>query len=85
MAATIYFVRGTPTSEEMDVWRIPASSTAQTRIPEQITHHNARVAYLSWLDYRTLIYSATAEDGSGQWLYSMDVEHRIPPSREFRN
>jgi Tol biopolymer transport system component len=74
----IYFVRGTPTSEEMDVWRIPASITAQAPLPEQITHHNARVAYLSWLDYRTLIYSATAEDGSGQWLYSMDVEHRIP-------
>jgi Tol biopolymer transport system component len=25
-----------------------------------------------------LIYSATAEDGSGQWLYAIDVEHRIP-------
>ena len=24
------------------------------------------------------IYSATAEDGSGQWLYAIDVEHRIP-------
>ena len=26
----------------------------------------------------TLIYSATAEDGSGDWLYAVDVEHRIP-------
>jgi Tol biopolymer transport system component len=25
-----------------------------------------------------LIYSATAQDGSGQWLYAVDVEHRIP-------
>ena len=33
-----------------------------------MTHHNARVAYLSWLDSRTLIYSATAEDGSGLWF-----------------
>jgi hypothetical protein len=36
------------------------------------------VAYPAWLDARTLIYSATAEDGSGQWLYALDVEHRIP-------
>jgi Tol biopolymer transport system component/DNA-binding winged helix-turn-helix (wHTH) protein len=74
----IYFVRGTPTTEEMDIWRIPASITSQPSIPERITHFNARVAYLDWLDSRTLIFSATADDGSGQWLYSMDVDHRIP-------
>jgi Tol biopolymer transport system component len=74
----IYFVLGTPSTEEMDIWRIPIASTSQAPTPERITHHNARVAYLSWLDSRTLLYSATAEDGSGQWLYSIDVEHRIP-------
>jgi Tol biopolymer transport system component/DNA-binding winged helix-turn-helix (wHTH) protein len=74
----IYFVAGTPTTEEMDIWRIPAFITNPPPIPERITHLNARVAYLAWLNSRTLIYSATAEDGSGQWLYSMDVEHRIP-------
>ena len=74
----IYFVGGTPSTEEMDIWRIPITSTSQAPAPERMTHHNARVAYLSWLDSRTLLYSATAEDGSGQWLYSMDVEHRIP-------
>jgi Tol biopolymer transport system component len=36
------------------------------------------VEYPAWLDARTLIYSTTAEDGSGQWLYAIDVEHRIP-------
>jgi Tol biopolymer transport system component len=30
------------------------------------------------LDDRTLIYSGTANDGSGQWLYALDVEQRIP-------
>jgi Tol biopolymer transport system component len=74
----IYFVRGTPTTEEMDIWRIPASSLSKSAIPERITHFNARVAYLAWLDPRTLIFSATAEDGSGQWLYSMDINHRTP-------
>ena len=60
-------------------------SLANPRSPERNDRHgganhshNARVAYLAWLDARTLIYSATAEDGSGQWLYAIDVEHRIP-------
>src|SRR5256885_9735995 len=30
------------------------------------------------LDNRTLMYLAGDPDGSGPWLYSMDVEHRIP-------
>ena len=45
---------------------------------EQITFHHAWVGYPAWLDARTLIYSATADDGSGRWLYAIDVEHRIP-------
>ncbi len=71
----IYFVRGLMATEEMDIWRIPSAGQAG---PERITRHNARVAYPAWLDSRTLIYAATAEDGSGDWLYAMDVEHRIP-------
>jgi DNA-binding winged helix-turn-helix (wHTH) protein len=77
----IYFASGTPTTEEMDIWRIPASARAP--VAERITHNKTRVAYLGWLDTRTLIYSATAEDGPGQWLYSMDVEHRIPHRVSF--
>ena len=74
----IYFVRGSPTTEEMDIWRIPVAASGAPSQPERITYHNARVAFPAWLDARTLIYSATAEDGSGQWLYSLDVERRIP-------
>ncbi len=69
----IYFVKGTPTTD-MDIWRIPARGGNA----EQITFHHAWVGYPAWLDARTLIYSATADDGSGRWLYAMDVEHRIP-------
>lgn len=79
----VYFVSGTPTTEEMDIWRIPARTTSRPLIPERITYHNSRVAYLSWLDSRTLVYSATAADGSGEWLYSLDVEHRIPHRVSF--
>jgi Tol biopolymer transport system component len=68
----IYFVKGTPTTDT-DIWRIPARGGNA----EPITSHHAWVGYPAWLDPRTLIYSATAEDGSGRWLYSIDVEHRI--------
>jgi serine/threonine protein kinase/Tol biopolymer transport system component len=74
----VYFVRGILPTEEMDIWRIPVPSSNTAATPERITSHNARVAYPAWLDARTLIYSATAEDGSGQWLYAVDAEHRIP-------
>jgi Tol biopolymer transport system component len=70
---SIYFVKGTPTTD-MDIWRIPAKGGDA----EQITFHHAWVGYPAWLDARTLIYAATAADGSGRWLYAVDVEHRIP-------
>jgi serine/threonine protein kinase/Tol biopolymer transport system component len=74
----IYFVSGIPQTDELDIWRIPVSETETAATPVRITRHNARVEYPAWLDARTLIYSATAEDGSGQWLYAIDVERRIP-------
>lgn len=56
------------------MWRIPADGGE----PQRLTHHNSRVGYPAFLDNRTLIYSATAEDGSGFWLYAIDVERSIP-------
>jgi serine/threonine protein kinase/Tol biopolymer transport system component len=69
----IYFVRGFPPNE-MDVWRIRPDGSE----PERLTHHNSKVGYPALIDNRTLIYSATAEDGSGFWLYAMDVERKVP-------
>lgn len=68
----IYFVRGRP-PDEMDVWRIPAAGGT----PERITSHNAYVAYPVMLDARKLLYLAKSEDGSGPWIYAVDVERRI--------
>jgi Tol biopolymer transport system component/predicted Ser/Thr protein kinase len=61
-------------STEADIWRVPTSGGEA----EQITHHNSHVAYPVFLDNRTLLYRATAGDGTGWALYGMDVEHRIP-------
>jgi serine/threonine protein kinase/Tol biopolymer transport system component len=74
----VYLVMGSIATDELDIWRIPLVANETDATPDRITSHNARIADLAWLDDRTLIYSATAEDGSGNWLYAVDVEHRIP-------
>ena len=69
----IYFVQGS-LPDKLDIWRIaPAGGS-----PERITSHNGHVIYPVLLDPRTLLYLASDPDGSGPWLYSVDVNHRIP-------
>jgi Tol biopolymer transport system component len=72
-AAFLYFVQG-ELPDKLDVWRIPSAGGT----PERITYHNARVSHPVLLDRRTLMYLAGDADGSGPFLYSMDVDHRIP-------
>jgi Tol biopolymer transport system component len=72
-AAFIYFVQGS-LPDKLDIWRIsPAGGN-----PERITSQIGRVNYPVLLDRRTLLYLASDSDESGPWLYSMDVERRIP-------
>jgi serine/threonine protein kinase/Tol biopolymer transport system component len=68
----IYFVRGEPPAH-WDVWRLRPSGAD----PERITFHNTRVSYPVLLDPRTLVYLATDVDGSGPWLYVMDVPLKL--------
>ena len=65
---TLYFTHGIPPND-MDIWRIPATGGQ----PERVTHHNSRVGYPVPLDDQTLLYTATASDGTGPWLYSIDL------------
>lgn len=69
----IYFVQGS-VPDKFDIWRIAASGGT----PERITSQNTRISHPVLLDRRTLLYLATDSDGSGPWLFSIDVEHRIP-------
>jgi len=69
----IYFVHGS-LPDKLDIWRIPSAGGT----PERITSNNGYVTHPVLLDRRTLMYLATDPDGSGPWLYSIDVERRIP-------
>jgi serine/threonine protein kinase/Tol biopolymer transport system component len=64
----IYFARGVPPAN-WDIWRIRPSGADL----ERVTFHDTKVSYPVLLDARTLLYLATDADGSGPWLYVMDV------------
>ena len=68
----IYFVLGNASVYEMDLWRVrPEGGEA-----ERITHHNTDIRNPVAIDNHTLLYVAKAEDGSGPYLYAVDVERR---------
>jgi Tol biopolymer transport system component len=63
----------------MDIWRI--RPTGET--PERMTNHNSVVSYPVFLNDRTLIYLASDADGSGPWIYSLEVGKRTPRRLSF--
>jgi Tol biopolymer transport system component len=68
----IYFVHG-PQPDGLNVWRVrPSGGTA-----EQLTAHPAAINHVAVVDDHTLLYVARAEDGSGPWLWSLDIERRV--------
>jgi Tol biopolymer transport system component len=76
--AYIYFARGIP-PDEWDIWRVRPSGAGL----ERITFHNSRVSHPVLLDERTLVYLASDRQGSGPWLYAMNVEQRVPHRISF--
>jgi len=74
----IYFARGLP-PDDWDIWRIHPSGAGL----ERITFHDSRVSHLVLLDERTLVYLAADPQGSGPWLYALNVEQRVPHRISF--
>jgi Tol biopolymer transport system component len=72
-SAFIYFVKGS-LPDKLDIWRIPPTGGT----PERVTSNDGRMTHPVLLNRRTLLYLASDPDGSGPWLYSMDVERRVP-------
>jgi len=57
----------------MNIWRVrPTGGT-----PEQLTSLGTAANFLAPLDERTLLYMAPARDGSGPWLWSLDVDTKL--------
>jgi Tol biopolymer transport system component len=71
--AYIYFVQGVP-PDDWDLWRIQADGTQ----PQRLTNQHSRLTYPVLLDARNLAYLATDADGSGPWLYVLDLKERRP-------
>jgi Tol biopolymer transport system component len=69
--AFIYFVHGLPL-EDSDIWRIRVDGGE----PERLTFHNSRVTFPTFVNASTLLYLATDSDGSGPWIYALDVKRR---------
>jgi len=76
--AYIYFARGIP-PDDWDIWRIHPSGAGL----ERITFHDSRVSHPVLLDERTLVYLAGDPQGSGPWLYALNVEQRVPHRISF--
>jgi Tol biopolymer transport system component len=68
----IYFIQGS-LPDKLDIWRIPSGGGS----PERITFHNGRVTHPVFLNHNTIAYLATDTDGSGPWVYSVNVNRRI--------
>jgi Tol biopolymer transport system component len=78
--AFIYFVYGS-VPDRMDVWRIGANGGT----PERITNHDSLVSHPVFRDARTLLYLARDREGSGPWMYTVDVKRRVSQRASFGN
>ena len=69
----IYFVHGNPGTLELDLWRIDATG----RQRERLTENNKYIGFPAPLDSRIVLYVAEDRDGSGPWLWALDVERKV--------
>jgi Tol biopolymer transport system component len=69
----IYFVHGNPGTSELDLWRIEPTGGQ----PERLTQSNKYIGFPTPLDSRIVLYVADDRDGSGPWLWALDVEGKV--------
>ena len=56
-------------TDDMDIWRVrPSGGT-----PERLTYLNTSVTFLAMLGADTLVFIAPEHDGSGSWLWALDL------------
>ena len=72
----IYFVRGVQATYQWDLYRVAVDNKGGE--PERLTNHDSEVGYPTPIDLRTILYVAKDQDGSGPWLWALDVEQKRP-------
>ena len=65
----IFFVRGDPGTQEMDLWRVRPDGSS----PERLTRDVLDVAYPAPIDTDTVLFIGMDSGGAGPWLWSLDV------------
>jgi Tol biopolymer transport system component len=75
----IYLARGRPTTLEMDLWRVRPDGGE----PERLTRGKLDLRYPTPIDERTVLYSAREMDGTGPWLWAIDVETKVSRRATF--
>jgi Tol biopolymer transport system component len=73
----IYYAHGNTTPT--DLWRIAAAGGE----PERLTNHETRVDFPAPIDERTVLYIARDQDGSGPWLWTLDVPGKVSRRTSF--
>jgi Tol biopolymer transport system component len=68
----IYYVHYADEATSADLWRIPAVGGE----PERLTEESRDVRSPTPIDATTLLYVARDEQGSGPWLWALDVQTR---------
>ena len=71
----IYYVHGTPATNEMDLWRISRSGGD----PERLTEQDTDMRDPTPLGRETVLYLASENDGSGPWIWAFDIPQGVPP------
>ena len=66
----IYVSRGVIRTDKMDLWRFRPDGTGL----KQLTDGLRNVSYPAPVDERTVLFIAGDTDGSGPWLWELDVE-----------
>ena len=70
---SIYVIHGPDPTADMDIWRVAVAGGSA----ERLTELHAPVDVLAPLNTRTLLYVARAQDGSGPWLWALDVNRKL--------
>jgi serine/threonine protein kinase len=68
----IYYIHGTPATNEMDLWRVSPSGE-----PERLTDQMTEMRDPTPLGRGTVLYLAKERDGSGPWIWAFDPALKV--------